>query len=89
MYALCPRKRHKAPASKRMRRRWVIHKWNNKGKEDEHSHLYWLEMLQDVLGVEDVMQRVNFEKKVVGSKGTVERIDVYIPETRVIIEQKS
>ena len=76
-------------AQQREAARQFFYKWNNKGKEDEHSHLYWLEMLQDVLGVEDVMQRVNFEKKVVGSKGTVERIDVYIPETRVIIEQKS
>ena len=76
-------------AQQREAARQFFYKWNNKGKEDEHSHLYWLEMLQDVLGVEDVMQRVNFEKKVIGSKGTVERIDVYIPETRVIIEQKS
>lgn len=76
-------------AQQREAARQFFYKWNNKGKEDEHSHLYWLEMLQDVLGVEDVMQRVNFEKKVVGSKRTVERIDVYIPETRVIIEQKS
>ena len=43
----------------------------------------------NVLGVEDVTQRVEFEKKLIGSKGSTERIDVYIPETRVIIEQKT
>ena len=35
-----------------------------------------------------VTERLNFEKKVV-IDGNTKRIDVYIPETRVIIEQKS
>lgn len=74
-------------AQQREAARQFYYRWNGKGREDEHSHIYWLELLQDVLGVEDVTQRISFEKKVVGSKGTVERIDVYIPETRVIIEQ--
>ena len=69
--------------------RQFFYKWQNKGKEDEHSHLYWLGLLQDVLGMDKVSERVEFEKKVIGSKGSTERIDVYIPETRVIIEQKS
>lgn len=69
--------------------RQFFYKWQNKGKEDEHSHLYWLGLLQDVLGMEKAAERVAFEKKVIGSKGSTERIDVYIPETKVIIEQKS
>ena len=32
---------------------------------------------------------VDFEKKVIGADGNTKRIDVYIPETRVLIEQKS
>ncbi len=69
--------------------RQFYYRWNGKGKEDEDARSYWIELLHDILGVEDVTQRVQFEKKLTGAKGSTERIDVYIPETRVIIEQKS
>ena len=45
--------------------------------------------MQDILGVDRVTDRVEFEKKVIGRDGNTKRIDVYIPETRVLIEQKS
>lgn len=76
-------------AQQREAARQFFYRWQNKGKEDEHARSYWIELLQDILGVENVTQRVEFEKKLVGAKGSTERIDVYIPETRVIIEQKS
>ena len=76
-------------AQQREAARQFFYRWNGKGKEDEHARSYWIELLHDILGVEDVTQRVEFEKKLIGSKGSTERIDVYIPETRVIIEQKS
>lgn len=76
-------------AQQREAARQFFYRWKGKGKEDEHARSYWIELLHDVLGVEDVTQRVEFEKKLVGSKGSTERIDVYIPETRVIIEQKT
>ena len=41
------------------------------------------------MGVDHVTDRLDFEKKVIGEDGNVKRIDVYIPETRVLIEQKS
>ena len=37
----------------------------------------------------DVTDRVTFEKKVKGTDGHTKRIDAYIPETHVLIEQKS
>ena len=76
-------------AQQREAARQFFYRWNGKGKEDEDARSYWIEFLQDVMGVSDVTKRVEFEKKLVGSKGSTERIDVYIPETRVIIEQKS
>ena len=76
-------------AQQREAARQFFYRWKGKGKEDEHARSYWIELLHDILGVEDVTQRVEFEKKLIGSKGSTERIDVYIPETRVIIEQKS
>lgn len=63
-------------------------KWLGKGKEDEEGRTYWLGLLSDVLGMGGVLDRVQFEKKVVVD-GNTKRIDVYIPETHVIIEQKS
>ena len=76
-------------AQQREAARQFFYRWNGKGKEDEDARSYWIELLQDILGVENVTKRVEFEKKLIGSKGSTERIDVYIPETRVIIEQKS
>ena len=43
----------------------------------------------NILGVENVTDRVDFEKKVIGPDGNTKRIDAYIPETHVLIEQKS
>ena len=76
-------------AQQREAARQFFYRWNGKGKEDEHARSYWIEILQDILGVENVTQRVEFEKKLVGADGNTKRIDVYIPETRVLIEQKS
>ena len=64
-------------------------KWSGRGKEDEDGRSFWIDILQDVLGMENVTDRVEFEKKVMGYDGNVKRIDAYIPETRVLIEQKS
>lgn len=69
--------------------RQFYYKWNGKGKEDEDARSYWIDILQDVLGVDHVTDRVDFEKKVFGADGNTKRIDVYIPETHVLIEQKS
>ena len=41
------------------------------------------------MGVDHVTDRIDFQKKVVGPDGNTKRIDAYIPETRVLIEQKS
>ena len=69
--------------------RQFANKWNGKGREDEDARSYWFEILQKIFGMDDVTDRVEFEKKVIGSDGNTKRIDVYIPETRVLIEQKS
>ena len=76
-------------AEKREAARQFYNKWVNKGKEDEDDRSYWIDFLQDVLGIDHVTDRIEFQKKVVGSDGNTKRIDAYIPETRVLIEQKS
>lgn len=76
-------------AQQREAARQFYYRWNGKGNEQQDARSYWIELLHDILGVERVTERVQFEKKLTGAKGSTERIDVYIPETRVIIEQKS
>lgn len=75
-------------AQQREAARQFYYRWNGKGKEDEDARSYWIEILTDILGMDNVTQRVEFEKKVAGDKSK-KRIDVYIPETHVLIEQKS
>lgn len=75
-------------AEQREAARQFVNKWRGKGNEDEDGRSYWIDLLQNVLGMEKVTDRVDFEKKVYVD-GNKKRIDVYIPETHVIIEQKS
>ena len=76
-------------AQQREAARQFYYKWNGKGKEDEDARSYWIDILQDILGVDHVTDRVDFEKKVIGGDGNTKRIDVYIPETQVLIEHNS
>ena len=76
-------------AQQREAARQFFYRWQGKGKEDEHARSYWIELLSDVFDVDRVTERVEFEKKVIGADSNTKRIDVYIPETRVLIEQKS
>lgn len=76
-------------AQQREAARQFYYKWNGKGKEDEDARSYWIDILQDILGIDRVTDRVEFEKKVIGGDGNTKRIDVYIAETHVLIEQKS
>lgn len=71
--------------------RQFIFKWNDndRGQEDSEARSYWIDILQDVLGVERVTDRLDFEKRVLFPDGHPKKIDVYIPETRVLIEHKS
>ena len=76
-------------AQQREAARQFFYRWNGKGREDEDARSYWIEILSNILGVDNVTERVDFEKKVIGPDGNTKRIDVYIPETHVLIEQKS
>lgn len=75
-------------AEQREAARQFINRWRGHGNETQDCHSYWIQLLSNILGMKDVTERINFEKSVV-IDGHSKRIDVYIPETRVIIEQKS
>ena len=61
--------------------------WKGKGYEKGQSQPFWLSLLRDVYGVEQPEQFVEFESKAhIDHRGF---IDIIIPSTRVLIEQKS
>ena len=62
-------------------------KWQGIGDEKQHTQTFWLELLQQVYGVPQPFGFITFEDKV--KLGHVSFIDARIPETHVIIEQKS
>ena len=80
--------RRMTDAEQREAARQFANKWHGRGNEDEDGRSYWIDFLGSVMGMENVTDRVNFEKKVVVD-GNTKRIDAYIPETHVLIEQKS
>lgn len=82
------RRRKMTDTERREAARQFVNRWIGKGKEDEDGRSYWIDLLSNVMGMDNITERLNFEKKVV-IDGNTKRIDVYIPETRVIIEQKS
>lgn len=61
--------------------------WKDRGDEKQETQQFWSDLLHRVYGITDFSQRVKFEKKVPLLHTSF--IDVYIPETKVIIEQKS
>jgi len=75
-------------AERREAARQFYNKWVGKGKEDEDDRSYWLDVLDRILGVEHATDHIDFQKKVI-IDGNTKRIDAYIPETKVLIEQKS
>lgn len=62
-------------------------RWEGKGYEKGESQKFWLDLLQNVLGVDNPYNFVDFETQVKLSNTGF--IDAYIPSTRVMIEQKS
>ena len=70
--------------------RKFINKWSKKkGSEDEESRSFWIDLLGDVVGMDQITDRVQFEKRVKGTDGNTKKIEIYIPETKALIEQKS
>lgn len=63
-------------------------RWESRGNEKQETQLFWIDLLQNVIGIDNPTQYIEFEKPVVVEKNT-KYIDGYISATRVLIEQKS
>lgn len=61
--------------------------WKNKGYEKGESQKFWIDLLTNVYGVEDIASYISFEDQV--HLDHTSFIDGYIPSTKVMIEQKS
>lgn len=61
--------------------------WKDKGYEKGESQKFWLELLSQVYGVENPSHFIEFEEQV--KLDNTSFIDVMIPSTHVMIEQKS
>lgn len=64
-----------------------VEAWKGKGDEKQDTQRFWMELLYMVLGVENPARHLLFEKKVKLEDST-RFIDGYLPETKVLIEQK-
>ncbi len=58
------------------------------GDEKQETQSFWIELLQEVLGVRSDSRTISFEMRVKVGNST-RFIDAYLPDTRVLIEQKS
>ena len=64
-----------------------VESWIGKGDEKQDTQRFWMDLFQKALGVEYPAKHLLFEKRVKLEDST-RYIDVYIPETKVLIEQK-
>ena len=67
--------------------------WQEHGDEKQETQAFWLALLQKIFGVEEPEKTISFERRVEvddpkTGKSTTKFIDGYIPQTRVLIEQK-
>ena len=64
-----------------------VDSWSTRGYEKQETALFWIDLLQNVYGVENIKEFIQFEVPV--QLDHTSFIDGFIPEARVLIEQKS
>ena len=62
-------------------------RWRGRGDEKQDTQSFWTDLFQSVFGVGNATKHLRFEKRVKLEDST-RYIDVYIPDTKVIVEQK-
>lgn len=65
-------------------------KWKDKGNEQQHKQVFWLELMKDVYGDENIADHIAFEVPVRNLKTTeFKDIEIYNGKDTILIEQKS
>ena len=62
-------------------------RWENRGDEKQDTQSFWIDLLTNVFEVGNIASAIEFEKRV--KLAHTSFIDAYIPDTKVLIEQKS
>lgn len=68
------------------RARDFIDRWKDRGGEKQDSQSFWLDLIQNVYGIENPVTYIRFENKVMLDNASY--IDGFIDKTHVMIEQK-
>lgn len=72
------------PAEQKRAAKYFVARWESLPcVEEEHSRSFWIELLQDVLGVQNATHALEFERKVKGRK-----IDVFYEDMGILVEMK-
>lgn len=75
--------------AQRQNAKGFVERWKaEEGNEDQQSQSFWIEFLQDVLGIPNPTYVLNFEKKV-RDGNTLRKIDVFYEDMGILVEQKS
>lgn len=74
-----------SPAEKLFAAKTFAETWRDRGNEKSDTQQFWLELLEKVVGMKDTTTNVIFEAKT-SQRGY---IDVWIPDAKTLIEQKS
>lgn len=72
------------PAQQKVNATEFIERWQSEpGNEEEQSRSFWIQLLEEVLGIPNATHVLQFERKVKGRK-----IDVFYEDMGILIEQK-
>ena len=62
-----------------------IERWQGRGDEKQETQKFWLDFMQNVLGIPDAINNTEFEYRTAGGG----YIDMLCPDSRFLVEQKS
>ena len=76
-------------ADRRLAAQRFADEWRGRGQEDKHDQTFWNQLLSEVMGVPRIHHEIDYQKRVTIPHHGTKRIDAYIPQAKVLIEQKS
>ena len=62
--------------------------WKDRGDEEQDTYKFWYSLIDDVLDHHEIARHIDVQHRVKVNAST-KKIDIYIPETKVLVEQKS
>lgn len=67
-----------------------VDRWKGEQREAGNDQIFWIQLLQDVMGMDDALMRVKCKDRVITEKSSHSgEYDLFIPSASTIIEQKA